>query len=177
MNLNADDLEVAYYVFARFINGRLAAAKPVPAAVRTLFKRIELMSVTGHESECDAEELGEELIGTAEVADILDCDPRHVRRLANDLDGRRINGRWVFTKALLSDTRSHEVATDEVVRAQAEEYLAELPDDEFAAVVRRVRPPRAPKPDQNQGKTESPEENPAQQFARFLNQQLNGDHS
>ena len=32
---------------------------------------------------------------------------------------------------------------DEVTKAQAEEYLAELPDDEFNAVVRRVRPPAA----------------------------------
>jgi hypothetical protein len=35
------------------------------------------------------------------------------------------------------------VPTDEVAKAQAEEYLAELPDDEFAAVIRRVRPPAA----------------------------------
>jgi hypothetical protein len=33
------------------------------------------------------------------------------------------------------------VPTDEVAKAQAEEYLAELPDEEFAAVLRRVRPP------------------------------------
>jgi hypothetical protein len=34
------------------------------------------------------------------------------------------------------------VPTDEVAKAQAEEYLAELPDDEFAAVLKRVRPPQ-----------------------------------
>jgi hypothetical protein len=101
VHLNAEDLEVAYYVFARFINGRLAAGKTLPAPVRPLFKRIELMSVTGHESESDTRELEEELIGTAEVADILNCDPRHVRRLTNDLDGRQINGRWVFTKSVV----------------------------------------------------------------------------
>ena len=31
--------------------------------------------------------------------------------------------------------------TDEQAKALAEEYLAELPDAEFAAVVKRVRPP------------------------------------
>jgi hypothetical protein len=98
VNLDADDLEVAYYVFSRFINGRLAAGKSLPAAVRPLFKRIELMSVTGHQSDSETEQLGEELIGTEAVASILNCDPRHVRRLANDLDGQRINGHWVFTK-------------------------------------------------------------------------------
>jgi len=102
VNLSSDDLEVAYYVFSRFINGRLAAGKSIPAAVRPLFGRIELMSVTGHERDAAAEQLGEELIGTAEAATILDCDPRHVRRLANDLDGRQLlDGRWVFTKSVV----------------------------------------------------------------------------
>jgi hypothetical protein len=101
VNLNADDLEVAYYVFSRFINGRLAAGKALPAAVRPLFTRIELMSVTGHESDSGAEQLVDELIGTMEVARILNCDPRQVRRLANDLDGRQVNGRWVFTKSVV----------------------------------------------------------------------------
>ena len=59
--------------------------------------------------------------------------------------------------------------TDEVVKAQAEEYLAELPDDEFAAVIRRVRPPNLP------STTATNEDTPAHQFASFFNQQLNGD--
>jgi hypothetical protein len=33
------------------------------------------------------------------------------------------------------------VITDEVAKAQAEEYLAELPDTEFDQLLRRVRPP------------------------------------
>jgi hypothetical protein len=55
VNLDRDDLEVAYYVFSRFVNGRLAAGKPIPAAVRPLFHRIELMSVCGHESDSGTE--------------------------------------------------------------------------------------------------------------------------
>jgi hypothetical protein len=101
MNLDNGDLEVAYYVFSRFINGRLAAGKSLPAAVLPLFRRIELMSVTGHENDSAAEQLDQELMGTAEVAGILNCDPRHVRRLTKDLDGRRINGRWVFIKSVV----------------------------------------------------------------------------
>jgi hypothetical protein len=34
------------------------------------------------------------------------------------------------------------VPTDEAAKARAEEYLAELPDEEFAAVLKRVRPPQ-----------------------------------
>ena len=75
---------------------------PFRRRAEPLIGRIELMSVTGHETDGAAEQLGEELIGTAEAAAILNCDPRHVRRLANDLDGRRINGRdWVFTKSVV----------------------------------------------------------------------------
>ena len=33
--------------------------------------------------------------------------------------------------------------TDEVEKARAEEYLAELPDAEFDALTRRVRPPKS----------------------------------
>jgi hypothetical protein len=107
--LDRDDLEVAYYVFSRFINGRIAAGKTVPAAVRPLFQRIDLMSATGHECDDVPGELGEELIGTEAAAHILKCDPRHVRRLANDLDGRVVAGRWVFTKCaveLYEESRS-----------------------------------------------------------------------
>jgi hypothetical protein len=44
------------------------------------------------------------------------------------------------------------VNTEEADKARAEEYLAELPDTEFAAVLKRVRPPkpdRYPKPPRN----------------------------
>jgi hypothetical protein len=101
MNLNNDDLEVAYYVFSRFINGRIAAGKNLPAAVLPLFRRIELLSATGHESDDCPTQLGEELIGTTEVAEILQCDPRTVRRLAKDLDGTCTAGRWIFTKTVV----------------------------------------------------------------------------
>jgi hypothetical protein len=44
------------------------------------------------------------------------------------------------------------VHTDEVEKARAEEYLAELPDEEFDALTRRVRPPKSdrhPEPPRN----------------------------
>ena len=102
MNLTAADLDVLYYTFARFVGGRTAAGKPVPQSVRLLLQRIEIMmSATGHETGCGAEQSEQELIGTAQAAHILGCDPRHVRRLTNDLDGCRINGRWTFTKSVV----------------------------------------------------------------------------
>jgi hypothetical protein len=102
VNLDRDDLEVAYYVFSRFVNGRLAAGKSIPAAVRPLFQRIELMSACGHESGSGTEQLDEESpIGTAEAAHILKCDPRTVRRLREDLGGWKVGRDWVFTKSVV----------------------------------------------------------------------------
>jgi hypothetical protein len=36
--------------------------------------------------------------------------------------------------------RSQEVPTNEVEKARVDEYLAELPDEEYEALTRRVRP-------------------------------------
>ena len=102
MKLDRDDLEVAYYVFSRFINGRLVAGKTVPAAVRPLFRRIELVSACGHERDSGIGELDEDPpIGTADVAQILKCNPRTVRRLREDLGGWKVGRDWVFTKKLV----------------------------------------------------------------------------
>jgi hypothetical protein len=102
VNLDRNDLEVAYYTFSRFINGRLASGKSVPAAVRALFKRIELVSACGHESGSGTKGLDEEPpIGTAEAAQILKCDPRTVRRLRQDLGGWKVGRDWVFTKSVV----------------------------------------------------------------------------
>ncbi|GLP83568.1 hypothetical protein [Mycobacterium antarcticum] len=43
--------------------------------------------------------------------------------------------------------------TDEQAKALAEEYLAELPDDAFAAVLKRVRPPNSNTPNQTRKDT------------------------
>jgi hypothetical protein len=102
VNLDRNDLEVAYYVFSRFINGRLAAGKTVPAAVRPLFRRIELVSACGHESDSGTGELDEEPpIGTADAAQIMKCDPRTVRRLREDLGGWKVGRDWVFQKSVV----------------------------------------------------------------------------
>jgi hypothetical protein len=104
VNFDGHDLEVAYYVFSRFVNGSTATGKTLPAAVLPLFKRIELVSACGPESDSSTEELDSEPpIGTAEAAQILKCDPRTVRRLRQDLGGRKIGRDWVFTKSVVQE--------------------------------------------------------------------------
>jgi hypothetical protein len=45
-----------------------------------------------------------ELIGTAEAARLLGCTPAYVRRIATDLDGRRVSGNsWVFDRKAAED--------------------------------------------------------------------------
>ena len=38
------------------------------------------------------------MVGTAEAASVLGVSPRHVRRLARSLDGRRVKGAWTFDR-------------------------------------------------------------------------------
>jgi len=55
----------------------------------------------GHADIPAAPHLGESVVGvgTAEVASVLGVTARHVRRLAADLDGRRVKGAWRFERA------------------------------------------------------------------------------
>ena len=51
----------------------------------------------GHESGCTVGELdNDKLITARQAAAILDLSKRQVQRLAADLDGRIVDGRWVF---------------------------------------------------------------------------------
>ncbi len=58
----------------------------------------------GHADTIATPHLGEFGVGeisTAEAANVLGVSPRHVRRLARSLDGRRVKGTWLFDKHAL----------------------------------------------------------------------------
>jgi hypothetical protein len=44
-----------------------------------------------------------ELIGTAEAAAILGCSGAYIRRIAADLDGRRIANAWLFDRKAVQE--------------------------------------------------------------------------
>lgn len=99
LSATGDDLDSAHYVAARLIDGLRAGAPPVPRQVIDWCLRVRLaweMSADGHENNGATGELDQELIDTAEVASILNVTPRQVRRLVNDLDGRKHGGVWLF---------------------------------------------------------------------------------
>jgi len=54
-------------------------------------------------TECEAAQASSthDLIGTDQAAQILGCSTRYVCRIAADLDGRRVSGRWSFDKQLV----------------------------------------------------------------------------
>ena len=84
----------------------LTRARPNPELPNLLQQLEDLlsMSAAGHESGCNAEELrSDTLIGAIEAASILGCSPRHVRRIAADLDGQFVEGRWVFRRQAVAE--------------------------------------------------------------------------
>ena len=84
---------------------------PIPPGMDALERRLQAaMSADGHDSGGGAAELKQEntLIGAVEAATILGCSARHVRRIAADLDGQRVEGQWVFRRQDVADLRERE---------------------------------------------------------------------
>jgi hypothetical protein len=100
MRLTSDQVDVLLYALRDLIARRNLAHRPVPPRVKDLnIAALQWMSAGRHESVDGPEELTPDtLIGTAEAAAILGCTPRHAARLAADLDGQLVEGRWVFRR-------------------------------------------------------------------------------
>jgi len=53
-------------------------------------------------------ELDAELIGTTEAAEILECSPQYIRRIAADLDGRQLpDTTWIFDRKAVHEYATH----------------------------------------------------------------------
>ncbi|ULP45942.1 hypothetical protein [Mycolicibacter virginiensis] len=109
MILNATDIRAAYFCVAAVIRGRELHNHEVPPPVRALFNRLDAevrMSRTRHESASDGRQSKhQDLIGVAEAAAVLGWSTRKVQRLAADLDGEMITGRWIFSKSKVDQYR------------------------------------------------------------------------
>lgn len=84
---------------------RRLVGQPVPAALAELHTHL-VMSAHGPHIEMPAAPSTSrpvEVIDAQEAAGILGVTARHVRRLAADLDGHRIAGRWVFNRQNVID--------------------------------------------------------------------------
>ena len=100
MNLTGTDLHAALYVAAEVIRSRQRTGQPVPTWLRRHFNRLDTeirVLQSGHESDGDTGQSDQEQLITArEAAAILGCSKRQAQRLAADLDGQIVGGRWLF---------------------------------------------------------------------------------
>lgn len=97
------DLRAARHVIAEYARRRRLAGQPIPSSVVRLHTHV-LMSACGPEHVGAQEESTTvEHVDSHQAADLLGCSERHVRRLAADLDGHRIAGRWVFDRSAVTD--------------------------------------------------------------------------
>lgn len=104
ITLTEAETACAVYVFAEFERRRRIAGQPVPAVARTLRQRLTAVSATGRTPEpAGAPSKPAEQIDTTEAARLLGCSTRHVRRLAADLDGRRLGQQWIFPRHTVID--------------------------------------------------------------------------
>ncbi|BCQ09667.1 hypothetical protein JMUB5695_03117 [Mycobacterium heckeshornense] len=102
------DLRAAYYCVAEVLRHRRLSGAPIPAWLREHFDRLDTAirctSSSGHEPGCGGEqsEQGSWLTAT-QAAQALGVSARHVRRLAADLDGQLVGGRWLFPADAVSE--------------------------------------------------------------------------
>jgi hypothetical protein len=94
------DLEAAYHCAAEVIRRRCRTGEPIPERLRRHYNQLDLemrLSVSGHGSSWDTRQLEHDTSITArQAADILGCSKRQAQRLAPDLDGQIVDGRWLF---------------------------------------------------------------------------------
>jgi hypothetical protein len=91
MNLDRHQLLTVRYALEDVIVRRRLGNKPIPPALTELHRHVNAaLSASGHENDTASGELDtDDLINAAEAAEILDCSPRHARRIDADLDGQR----------------------------------------------------------------------------------------
>ena len=102
MEVTPEQAALLRYVLAEFTRRRQLCGQPIPRQVRRLIGEVSVSGTSPREVEPDSE-----LIDTTEAARLLHCTPRNVRRIASDLDGHQIAGRWVFHRADVIEYAQH----------------------------------------------------------------------
>ena len=102
MRLTDDESRAALYVTSETVRRRQLTGVPIPAWLRALHRTLS-SSVHGPGSEAAQAGSAPELIDTRSAAEILGVSERYTRRIATDLDGTQIAGRWCFNRATVTD--------------------------------------------------------------------------
>jgi len=100
-----EHLRASYYCAAALIRTRQRSGEPIPEWLRRHYRRLDAaMSRPGHESGSDGEQLEDDTLITArETAELPGKSKRQCQRIAADLDGKIIGGRWLFSRAAVID--------------------------------------------------------------------------
>jgi hypothetical protein len=97
----------AAYCAAELIRDRQRRGQPVPEWLRRHLARCEAavaVSRSGHEINGDTSQLDrDDLIDAQEAARMIGISKRQAQRLAHDICGLLIGGRWVFNKATVAE--------------------------------------------------------------------------
>ncbi|MGV0618171.1 hypothetical protein ABQE58_25085 [Mycolicibacterium elephantis] len=99
--LDPDQYRAVRYCVAEVVRRRLLGGQPVPAWLRSLHHHLT-SSVGGTDTAVPQRE-SSEAIDTAEAARILGCSTRYIRRIAADLDGQHVAGRWIFHRHTVTE--------------------------------------------------------------------------
>jgi hypothetical protein len=98
VNLRPEQVRLSLYAVRDLMTRRTLGGQPIPKGLGALLDEL-ITSAHGSESPTVPPQLvHNELIDTTEAAQILHCSPRWVRQIRNDLDGRNLNGRWIFKR-------------------------------------------------------------------------------
>jgi hypothetical protein len=95
------DVQLIRYAVCDVVARRRLHRNPMPPGMDALEQRLRqpMMSANGHDLGGAPAELKQNtLIGAVEAATLLGCSARHVRRIASDLEGQRVEGQWVFRR-------------------------------------------------------------------------------
>ncbi|MFW0789648.1 helix-turn-helix domain-containing protein [Gordonia sp. CPCC 205333] len=71
------------------------AGQPLPAGFDELHMKLA-MSAAGHQTDSTTTEF--DMIDSSDAARILGLSPRHIRRIAADLEGRKTGRQWMFPR-------------------------------------------------------------------------------
>jgi hypothetical protein len=108
--LNDEQTQAAYYCVAALVRSRQRGGQPIPAWLHRHYSQLDTVvrgsaprgaSVAGNAD--GASHSQDAVIGTTETAEMLSLTPRQVRRRADQLGGRLIGDRWLFSPQNVAD--------------------------------------------------------------------------
>ncbi|GAC81154.1 hypothetical protein SAMN04488550_1172 [Gordonia malaquae] len=101
MDVSDDQARLIVYVTAEFVRRRQLTGQPIPEQVRRLLAEASAYGTSERPQEQHSEP--DDLIDTETASRILRCTSRNVRRIATDLDGEQVAGRWIFRRATVNE--------------------------------------------------------------------------